>query len=136
METYCSCWYNPCNADSFDINKMIGNSKYWSDIKFNYSYFKGILYNLTHILSKYDIDKFGVFTSLNLNYINEDELNNNIVNAKYVLSKNETSDIEINSYKTMYDMSISYIINSNDWQQKEWEAIFDTIKKEGQKWWD
>lgn len=114
METYCSCWYNPCNADSFDINKMIGNSKYWSDIKFNYSYFKGILYNLTHILSKYDIDKFGVFTSLNLNYINEDELNNNIVNAKYVLSKNETSDIEINSYKTMYDMSISYIINSSD----------------------
>lgn len=29
-----------------------------------------------------------------------------------------------------------YLIDKNNFQQKEWELIFDTIKQEGQKWWD
>ena len=33
----------------------------------------------------------------------------------------------------LYD---EYLINKINFQQKEWELIFDTIKQEGQKWWD
>lgn len=29
-----------------------------------------------------------------------------------------------------------YLIDKINFQQKEWELIFDTIKQEGQKWWD
>lgn len=29
-----------------------------------------------------------------------------------------------------------YLIDKNNFQQKEWKLIFDTIKQEGQKWWD
>ena len=47
---------------------------------------------------------------------------------------NEDEDRQLNDEEEK--IYTQYIINSNDWQQKEWEAIFDTIKKEGQKWWD
>ena len=51
-----------------------------------------------------------------------------------LISWNEDENRQLNDEEEK--IYTQYIINSNDWQQKEWEAIFDTIKKEGQKWWD
>ena len=108
MENYCSIWYTPytLNENNIDINDVIKNDNYWVDVNYDYAYFKGILYNLSKIQKTYNIDKFGVFSALDINYINESDLNSNFVYAKYVLSKNEESDISINSYKMLYDMSL------------------------------
>lgn len=59
------------------------------------------------------------------------ELENGCYN---LISWNEDENRQLNDEEEK--IYTQYIINSNDWQQKEWEAIFDTIKKEGQKWWD
>lgn len=51
-----------------------------------------------------------------------------------LITWNEDEDRQLNKQEEeIYD---KYIKDCYDFEQKEWEAIFDTIKKEGQKWWD
>lgn len=51
-----------------------------------------------------------------------------------LITWNEDADRQLNKQEEeIYD---KYIKDCYDFEQKEWEAIFDTIKKEGQKWWD
>lgn len=51
-----------------------------------------------------------------------------------LITWNEDEDRQLNEQEEgIYN---KYIKDCYDFEQKEWNAIFDTIKKEGQKWWD
>lgn len=102
MSNYCSYWYD---MSPIDINdNMFKDHSLWSNIKYNYAYHKGILYNFNE-LQEYNIDKFGVFLNVNINYVNEDKLNSDFTRAKYVLSKSEKSSYTIGNYNNAYNMS-------------------------------
>lgn len=99
MTNYTSSWY----TINHELKEDIFDDILWSDVKYNYSYHKGILYNLKDI-SSYNIDKFAVFLNPDLNYIDESKFANNIVRADYVLSKSDMSQYTINNYNDSYNM--------------------------------
>lgn len=100
MQNYTSVWFNIGNV--YDIDNLCNDNKLWSDVIFNYTYFKGILYNLND-LYKYDIDKFGVFLDFNVNKIsNSDEY----IKAKYVYSTSDSSSINTYKFNDSYNMKI------------------------------
>lgn len=107
MENYASSWFNIINNFD-DINTIINDESLWSDVKYDYSYYNGILYDLNK-LKDININKFGVFLSFDINYVSTDDLNKKYSNARYVLSKtnddNNISNITINEYNDLYDLS-------------------------------
>ena len=123
MTNYYSYWYSIEN----DNNNIFDDPEIWSDVKYNYAYYKGILYNFNE-LKKYNIDKFGVFLNFNFNYIDNDTLNNDILRAKCVLSKSENSGYIINNYNDTYNMSNTnkIEINGEENTYTSYGKIFDT----------
>ena len=101
MTNYVSSWFTV--YDDFDT--AIKNKNNWSDVKYNYTYHKGILYDLND-LDNYHITKFGVFLDFDFEHISKDELNNKYVNAKHVFSTSNVSDININSFNKQYDSGL------------------------------
>lgn len=108
MSNYCSSWYNvgdynpDFNNDTF-INNFFKNSK-WSDIKYGYTYFNGILYNLKELGN---IDKFGVFCGAHLNYLSEQKFYDSLVKADIVLSSETSlSGNKIYNYNQSYNMKL------------------------------
>ncbi len=103
MTNYYSSWYN-INMDN--CNNMFDNDELWSDVQYDYTYHKGVLYNLKE-LNKYNIDKFGVFLDINLNKYgvntNVEDINE-IIPADLVISKNEVSQDRITEYDDSYIM--------------------------------
>lgn len=113
MSNFYSSWYNifNLNDDIFD------NDSYWSDVDNNYSYFKGVLYKLSNeTIKRDDIDKFGIFLNVQMDYINNSSVLNDIVIGKYILSQDK-----YNNSISMCDYDSNYIgyeygqldINSN-----------------------
>ena len=98
MSNYYSNWY-----DIEDSLPMFDNASLWSDVKYNYVYHKGILYNFNE-LKQYSIDKFGLFLNFNFNYIDEYTVNNEIIRAKYLLSNSDESSYVINNFNNAYKM--------------------------------
>ena len=116
MSNFYSSWYNvnqysPDFLNESFIRSLFNNDNNWSYIKYNYTYFKGILYNL-NFLEKYNIDNFGVFLGVNMNSINDNDSLNNIINAKYIFSTTEYSNYKIPNYNSNYNME-SYIDDNN-----------------------
>ena len=97
-----SSWFTIIN-DFDNIDNIISNDSLWVDVDHNYSYYKGVLYDLNQ-LADLNINKFGVFLSYEANYISETDLNNNFIKGKYVLSNSDESDITVNSYNDSYDL--------------------------------
>ena len=107
MTNYTSSWYT--------INHKISESVFddrtlWSDVKYNYTYYKGILYNLSE-LNEYNIDKFSVFLNPELKYVNESNITNSIVKANNVLSKTNVGQYSINNYNDSYLMKTNVKMN-------------------------
>jgi len=100
MQNYTSSWFNVGNID--DIDELCNNNKLWSDVVFNYAYFKGILYNLND-LYKYNIDKFGVLLDFNINKISEAD---EYVKAKYVYSTSDSSSINTYKFNNKHNMKV------------------------------
>ena len=58
-----------------------------------------------------------------------------LANGGYsMITWNEDANRRLNDEEE--ELYTQHIKNSWAFEQKEWELIFDTIKKEGQKWWD
>jgi hypothetical protein len=86
MSNFYASWYNIFD----ERDNIFGNSKYWSDIDNGYAYYKGILYNLSEgNIGRNDIDKFGIFLNINMNYISNNSALNDIVVGKYILANKE-----------------------------------------------
>ena len=103
MSNYYSSWYE---LKEYEDDNLIDNLFYnstWSPVKYNYSYYRGILYNLS-FLKEYNIDKFGVFLDIKMNYVSKIELDNDLIKAKYILSKSDVSSNVINNYNDLYNM--------------------------------
>lgn len=105
MSNFYGSWFNICDLSDFDNINDIILDKDFSDVQYNYTYFKGILYNL-YELQNLNLDKFGVFLSFNMNYIDAINYKNNFIKAKYVLSKTIESEIKINKYNDSYDLGV------------------------------
>lgn len=120
MTNYCSSWYNmgeycpDFNDESF-INNFFINSK-WTDVKYGYTYFNGILYNLKELG---DIDKFGVFCGAHLNYLTEQNFYNALVKADIVLSSETLSNGQkFYNYNQAYNMKLYNKENNVEYYNK------------------
>lgn len=100
MDNYVSSWFTM--YDNFD---NLFNDSNWSDVQYDYTYYKGILYNLNNI-KKLNIDKFGVFLDFKIDVYNDTDLKTNYENAKYVFSKSSSSQININAFNDNLDTSV------------------------------
>lgn len=103
IEHYYTSWYNiTANKDITDEQFDIKEN--WSNIIDNYSYFKGILYNVSDVLDKYnnkqsistiydidDINYFGVFLNVSPQYLDRQEFNN-IKSARYYIDTNDRTN--------------------------------------------
>ena len=111
------------NDDTYD--NIFDNDKYWGDVwPDNKIYYKGILYDLNVMYSKYKdmpkIDKFGIFINPEITtYITNSEYNVRYNNVKYTLHKNDLgndlnkilTDTKIYSYEYIND-NLAYITNN------------------------
>ena len=88
MNNYYSSWFNVFN----DEENIFENNNYWADIINLHSYFNGILFNLTNIIND-DTTKFGIFINPSINIIDKNDVINNIINVKYVLSKDKIDNV-------------------------------------------
>ena len=52
--------------------------------------------------------------------------------SQIMLNKNTQKPLTEEEKNLYYD----YVLKATEFQQKEWELMFDTIKQEGQKWWE
>ncbi len=111
MSNYFSSWYTindyilDFNNDN-TIHDLFNNSDNWSDVKYNYTYHNGILYNLKDA-EKYKLDKFGVFLGVNLTYVNDNKLNNELIKAAKVISANDNNTYDYNqSYNMLSTIEI------------------------------
>lgn len=120
MTNYCSSWYNmgeyiPDFNDISFIEDFFTNSK-WTDVKYGYTYFNGILYNLKEIG---DIDKFGVFCGAHLNYLTEQNFYDALVKADIVLSAETlSSGDKFYNYNQSYDMKLYNKENNIEYYNK------------------
>ena len=108
MSNYCSSWYTMEEyIPDFNDPKFIKNffeNHNWADVKYGYSYFNGILYNLKEIG---DIDKFAVFCGAHLNYLTEENFYNALVKADMLISSETLSTgKKFYNYNQSYDMKI------------------------------
>lgn len=132
MTNYYSSWYTlnqyePNFYDEYYISKLFNNDLYWSDVKYDYSYHKGILYDLRD-LKEYNINKFGVFCNIKMTqYSNE---TNNLVNAKLILSKDKSSDdVYSQYYDTSFDMYYYKENSENNYiKTNYYKSIYDLKK--------
>lgn len=127
MSNYCSSWFNineysPDFNDHKFLNSLFNNENYWEDVKYDYSYFKGILYNLNSV-KKYNIDKFGVFLCVNMNSYTQEEINNSVINGKYILSTSDISTVRL----YQYDNSMNMIIEDENTGITYYNKIFNVL---------
>lgn len=108
MTNYVSSWY----TINHKLDESVFDDILWSDVKYNYSYHKGILYNLKNV-SNYNINKFAVFLNPELTYINEEKIENSLVRADYVLSKSNVTQYVIDNYNDSYNMKNILSINDD-----------------------
>ena len=86
MSNFYASWYTIFD----ERDNIFQNSQYWSNVENGYSYYKGILYNLSNDNIMIDnIDKFGVFLNINMNYISNNSALDDIVVGKYILANKE-----------------------------------------------
>ena len=120
MTNYCSSWYNmgeycPNFNDESFINNFFINSK-WTDVRYGYTYFNGILYNLKELG---DIDKFGVFCGAHLNYLTEQNFYDALVKADIVLSSETLSNgKKFYNYNQSYNMKLYNKENNVEYYNK------------------
>ena len=104
MNNYHSTWMNTVAYNSYD-DSIYKNKTLWSDVKYDYTYFNGVLYNLNK-LKKYNIDKFGIFGEIKLNTFTENDLNTKLLRSNMTLSSKLNSyGTKVFSYNETYDMS-------------------------------
>ncbi len=119
MSNYCSSWYKINNNFDTDNLDDFFNNENWSDVKYGYSYFNGILYNLKDIGK---IDKFGVFCDVKLNYLSESNIYNNLIKGNIILSgETLSSGKKFFNYNQSYDMKIY----DNDYNIEYFNKIVD-----------
>lgn len=109
MSNYFSSWYNI--SEYFKISTLEDDSL-WSDVKYDYTYFKGILYSFKN-LQKYNIQKFGVFCNVNIKCVEENELNNNYLKANIVLSSKDNNGNSTFNYNDSINMEYNYTIDNS-----------------------
>lgn len=127
MSNYCSSWFNineysPDFNDNNFLNDIFNNENNWEDVKFNYSYFNGILYDLNNI-KKYNLDKFGVFLGVNMHIYSQEELRNSIVTGKYILSFSDVSSINL----FQYDNSLNMLHVDDNTEISYYNKIFNVL---------
>jgi hypothetical protein len=101
IRNYCSSWYNEWKQSYESIDDII-NDHIWTDVRYNYAYLNGVLYNFNNSMQKDKIDKFTVLLDINLNKKTIIELNNNIKKANIVLSFSDDSGIPTYDYDRLY----------------------------------
>lgn len=122
-------------------------------IKFKLNRIKNTIYK-NNIIAPYEIRNICIGINQTIDHINNyqndvcayKEINgelpfkvgfkhNKLENGCYnLITWNEDADRQLNEQEE--ETYSKYIKDCYAFEQKEWDAIFDTIKKEGQKWWD
>ena len=100
---YCSSWYNEWKQSYESIDDIV-NDNIWTDVRYNYAYLNGVLYNFNNSMQKDKIDKFTVLLDINLNKKTIEEMNNNIKKANIVLSFSDDSGIPTYDYDRLYEV--------------------------------
>lgn len=127
--TNISNWYSLVNQyDKDDVNNIIlsDDQQIWSPIYNKYSYYKGILYNLSNIDGIDDVNSFGVFLKPSIQFKNEYEDIKNISN-KILLRTNVVSDQNISLNKSVLYSEFKNDISENKSTSDLYSLIdFDT----------
>jgi len=126
MSNYYSSWYKLKEYENNNLIDDLCRNCDWAPVKYDYSYYRGILYNL-NFLKEYNIDKFGVFLDVNMNYVNQNELDNNLIKAKYILSKSDVAPNIINDYNDLYDMTTLDTSTNIRYYRKIFDVINNTL---------
>lgn len=115
MNNYHSSWINIINEENID--NIFTNDSLWADVKYDYSYFNGVLYNLSK-LQKYNINKFGVFGNINIVMHDSKDINNTLLNSCLIFNSIENNTVQTFEYNNDYYMNINdsyyYKIVDND----------------------
>ena len=109
--------------DNNDYDNIFENDKYWGDVSSdNKIYYKGVLYDLNIMYSKYKnmpkINKFGIFVNPEImSYITNSEYNDKYNSVKYTLHKNDLDHDLNNVVSKIYSYhyinnNLSYITNN------------------------
>ena len=88
MSNFYSTWYNIY----YDDTDMFKDSTLWSTVDNEYSYFRGVLYKTSKDIIGEDIDRFGIFLNINMSYVDNDTAINDILGAKYILTKEKKNN--------------------------------------------
>ena len=107
ISNYCSSWYNKWQSSYVSINDIIDDSSIWTNVRYNYAYLNGVLYNFNNSVKKDKIDKFTVLLDINLNKKTVDDLDN-IKRANFVLSYSDDSGISTYDYDRLYNDIIMF----------------------------
>lgn len=133
IEHYYTSWFN-ISLDKELSDEQFSISGNWSNIVNEYSYFKGILYNVSDLLDKYnnrqsissiydidDIDYFGVFLNITSSYLDQQEFDKIKTVRYYIESSNKTNNVSINT--TFFNNEV------RKYEQKQTRIDDETIKK-------
>ena len=135
MTNFYSAWYT-----IFDENEDIfSNKKNWSDVDNDYAYYKGILYKLGNdTIGRNDIDKFGVFLNIKMNYISNTSVLNDILVGKYILSNTNLNnsikiyeiDTNLSDHNTSsFTLSTTFNYNESNPEDSYYSLVFDLDNK-------